>query len=138
MMSYPPPANLNDIILNAEHAWSECTESDWLEAFSHHPKIGDVSALREKFATTADWASKEQSGTKNASEGILSELADLNNRYEQRFGFIFIVCATGKTAGEMLDLLKSRIHNTRDAEIRIAAAEQLKITKLRLRKLLAS
>ena len=125
-------------MLNAERAWNACNESDWLEAFSHHPKIGDVSTLREKFAATAAWASNEQSGTRNASDEVLTELADLNNTYEARFGFIFIVCATGKTAEEMLDLLKARIDNYREKEIHIAAAEQLKITKLRLEKLFTS
>ena len=76
--------------------------ADWLEAFAAHPKIGDRDALRARFAATAAWAASEQSGVAGASDDVLQELAECNLRYEARFGYIFIVCATGKTAGEML------------------------------------
>ncbi len=109
---------------------------DILEAFSHHPRIGDVDSLRKKFATTADWATSEQSGAQAASEAVLRDLAQGNRDYEARFGHIFIVCATGKSAAEMLALLRARIDHAPDVELRIAAAEQEKIAHLRLDKLL--
>jgi len=112
------------------------SRADWLEAFSHHPKIGDVSALRQKFATTAAWAEDEQSGAAMASDAVLEALARGNRAYEERFGYIFIVCATGRSAEEMVAMLDARLGNDADEELRIAAAEQMKITRLRLEKLL--
>lgn len=111
------------------------TRVDWLEAFAAHPRIGDLDALRQKFASTADWSSGEQAGVAGAADDVLHQLAEGNRAYEERFGHIFIVCATGKRAGEMLALLRERLRNDADTEIRIAAAEQAKITRLRLEKL---
>jgi len=121
----------------AEHTWYRLTEADWREAFTHHPKIGDVNALREKFASTAAWAAGEQGAVRQASQDTLEALAAGNNAYEQKFGYIFIVCATGKSAAEMLALLQARLPNDPSQEITIAMAEQAKITRLRLEKLLA-
>ena len=109
---------------------------DWLEAFAHHPRIGDREALSRRFATTAAWASDEQRGATGASEATLDALERGNRAYEERFGYGFIVCATGKSADEMLALLESRLGNAADAELAIAAGEQRKITRLRLEKLL--
>lgn len=111
------------------------SEVDWLEAFSSHPMIGDVESLRQKYAATKAIAAGEQSGATGASDATLAELAKLNREYYDKLGFIFIVFATGKSADEMLAILKSRIGNTRDEEVCNAAGEQLKITKLRLAKL---
>jgi 2-oxo-4-hydroxy-4-carboxy-5-ureidoimidazoline decarboxylase len=119
----------------ADVIWADLGRDDWLEAFAAHPRIGDLDGLRKKFAATADWASHEQSGVAVANEDVLRRLADGNRRYEEQFGYIFIVCATGKTASEMLDILNARLTNTPDQELRIAAAEQAKITRLRLEKL---
>jgi 2-oxo-4-hydroxy-4-carboxy-5-ureidoimidazoline decarboxylase len=105
---------------------------------THHPRIGDVSKLREKYKATATWSSQEQRGVQEASEEVLQGLADGNREYEARFGFIFLVCATGKSAGEMLALLRERMNNEPEAELRIAAGEQAKITRIRLEKLLTS
>ena len=90
--------------------------------------------MQKKFATK-EWASNEQSGVNEASDTILNELANRNEEYEKKFGFIFIVCATGKSASEMLELLNKRLPNTPDTEIKIAAREQNKITHLRINKL---
>jgi len=117
--------------------WFGADEKDWLEAFTHHPKIGDVESLEKKFASTANWASGEQSGVNIANKNVLIELKDLNDQYEKKFGYIFIVCATGKSAEEMLSLLKERILNKPEEEIEIAVNEQNKITHIRLDKLLA-
>jgi 2-oxo-4-hydroxy-4-carboxy-5-ureidoimidazoline decarboxylase len=122
----------------ARDVFAELTEPDWLEAFRHHPRIGDIDSLRKKFATTREWAAGEQSGAAGAAEETLQALAEGNHLYEERFGFIFIICATGKSADEMLQLLRARLPNERSMELRLAAAEQEKITHLRLEKLLAS
>jgi 2-oxo-4-hydroxy-4-carboxy-5-ureidoimidazoline decarboxylase len=122
----------------ADEVWGGLGPADWSEAFAHHPRIGDKEALRERFAATRQWAAGEQSGVSAASEQVLDELARGNRDYEARFGRIFIVCATGKGAEEMLGLLKQRLRNDRETEGRIAAAEQAKITRIRLEKLLAS
>lgn len=116
--------------------YRQCTANDWLEAFTQHPKIGDVQSLKEKFKTTQNWASHEQSGVQEATDDVINQLAEGNKVYEEKFGFIFIVCATGKTAFQMLRLLQSRLQNSYEDELRIAMNEQHKITILRLQKLL--
>lgn len=136
MAAQRPFASL-DAVLNAADAISEeMDREDWLEAFAHHPKIGDINALRVQFASTADWAQGEQSGTSGASEAVLQGLAEGNQAYEEKFGYIFIICATGKSAAEMLEALRRRLGNSPDQELLIAAEQQQQITRLRLRKLL--
>ena len=122
----------------ARELWNTLSPKDWKEAFAHHPKIGDIKSLRKKFASTAQWASGEQAGVEQTPGKIFKALADGNKLYEARFGYIFIVCATGKSAGEMLSLLRERLNNVPPDELRIAAAEQEKITSLRLEKLLGT
>jgi 2-oxo-4-hydroxy-4-carboxy-5-ureidoimidazoline decarboxylase len=137
MIAAPSNEKVSDLIETAEKKWYECLEEDWLEAFEHHPKIGNVNSLKEKYADTIAWASNEQSGVNVASDEILIALAKGNDDYEKKFGYIFIVCATGKSAGEMLEILQGRLLNTPENEIQVAAEEQNKITKLRLEKLFA-
>ena len=120
------------ILLESEHAFAGLAERDWLEAFAHHPKIGDLDSLESKFRATADLASNEQRGVRAASTPTLEQLRSANLEYERRFGYIFIVCATGKSAPEMLQLLRERLTNDAETELRQAAAEQSKITRLRL------
>ncbi|MEQ1675236.1 MAG: 2-oxo-4-hydroxy-4-carboxy-5-ureidoimidazoline decarboxylase [Chitinophagaceae bacterium] len=136
MLPFIPADDMVELLEDAEAQWYECSPDDWKEAFSHHPRIGDVESLTKKFASTAQWASGEQSGVAAASGKTIEELAEGNRLYEEKFGYIFIVCATGKSAEEMLSLLQARLPNTPAAEIEIAAEEQNKITKLRLQKLL--
>lgn len=124
------------LLAAADAAWARAGEAEWREAFSHHPRIGGKDALREKFAATRAWAKGEQSGAAAASEAVLDALAAGNAAYERKFGHIFIVCATGKSAAEMLDLLQSRLPNDAGTELRLAAGEQNKITKIRLEKLI--
>ncbi len=131
-----PFKNESDIIENAEKIWTALDKSDWLEAFKHHPKIGDINSLRKKYSSTKQLAENEQSGVNDASMEVLEDLSRLNDEYEKKFGYIFIVCATGKTADEMLSIIKSRINNDQQTEIKLAMEEQNKITKLRLEKLL--
>jgi 2-oxo-4-hydroxy-4-carboxy-5-ureidoimidazoline decarboxylase len=112
----------------ADAIWCSLAPADWLEAFAAHPKIGD--------RPTSAWASAEQSGSRTAPDDLGERLATRNRDYEARFGYIFIVCATGKTAGEMLDILERRLPNDSHEELRVAAEEQRKITRLRLAKLI--
>jgi 2-oxo-4-hydroxy-4-carboxy-5-ureidoimidazoline decarboxylase len=133
-----PFADADALFSAAETVWSSLSPDDWREAFRHHPRIGDKEALRERFQATRDWAASEQAGALGASESVLDALAAGNRDYEERFGYIFIVCATGKSADEMLALLRSRLAHAAEDEIRVAAAEQARITRLRLEKLLAT
>ena len=114
--------------------WRSLDEKDWLEAFEGHHKIGDMDSLRQKYSASKRWSAHEQSGVDGAEETTLKSLQELNQSYFEKFGFIFIVCATGKSAEEMLAILKTRLPNDRETELRNAAEEQLKITLLRLEK----
>jgi 2-oxo-4-hydroxy-4-carboxy-5-ureidoimidazoline decarboxylase len=116
----------------ARTEWFGLTERDWLEAFSQHPRIGDRAELATRFPQTHELSSVEQSGIGAAHADVLSALAEANQAYVDKFGFIFIVCATGKSAEEMLALLRGRLSNDRASELRVAAEEQAKITALRL------
>lgn len=131
-----PYFDQDELLKAADSVWQRLSSDDWREAFSCHPKIGDLNSLREQFASTTSWAEGEQAGAGNASEETLESLAKGNAEYEKKFGYIFIVCATGKTADEMLTLLRQRLSNDSTSELHIAAEEQRKITRLRLQKLL--
>lgn len=122
----------------AATSWQNLAEADYLEAFAAHPRIGDLTSLQKKFAHTAQMAGREQGGIGDADEATLLQLQQLNDDYFARFGFIFIVFASGKSASAMLSLLSARIHNSRAAEITHAAAEQQKITALRLSRLITT
>ena len=132
MMQRRPFGNDARLLSAARIEWFGLSESDWLEAFSQHPPIGDRASLEARFPKTHDLSAKEQAGVAGAREDVLTALAEGNDAYLDKFGFIFIVCATGKSAEEMLALLKSRLGNERAAELRFAAEEQAKITALRL------
>jgi 2-oxo-4-hydroxy-4-carboxy-5-ureidoimidazoline decarboxylase len=132
-----PCLSISELVEKSDACWEKVGREDILEAFNHHPKIGDISSLEKKFATTKDWAGNEQSGVNAASQDVLYQLKKGNDDYEEKFGYIFIVCATGKSASEMLEILMSRIPNSLEKELPIAAAEQNKITHIRLHKLLA-
>ena len=123
------------LVLLGNEMWWSMEQSDWLEAFHSHPKIGERKAAAEVHTQSKQWSGQEQSGVRDANQDTIDELAQLNREYEEKFGFIFIVCASGKTADEMLALLRERLRNEREVELQIAAAEQAKITELRLKKL---
>lgn len=133
-----PVESKENLFEQAKVIWYGLSESDWREAFTHHPKIGDMESLRKKFASTAAWAEGEQAGVSTASLSVLEMLAEGNQFYEEKFGYIFIVCATGKSAEEMLEILEARLLNSPEEEIQIAMQEQNKITNIRLAKLLSS
>jgi allantoicase len=121
-----PYASWDELVSRAASTWSSLDEADWMEAFGAHPRIGERKA---------GWTQQEQSGTRGASDDTMRALAELNRAYEEKFGFVYLICATGKSADEMLVNLRERIDHTRDEEVRIAAEEQRKITELRLEKL---
>ena len=135
MVMRRPFPDKQTVLAASEQIWWSLDEGAWREAFAAHPRIGDVQSLRDKFNSTRSWANNEQSGTQASSEETLQRLADGNDEYESRFGYLFIVCATGKSGDEMLTLLQNRLKNCAADEIRVAALEQLKITQLRLQKL---
>ncbi len=113
-----------------------CGARVWVERMCEARPFADRAALRERFASTAAWAGEEQSAAARASEQTLAALAAGNRAYEEKFGYIFVVCATGKSADQMLALLEARLGNEPGEELRVAAGEQMKITRLRLEKLL--
>jgi 2-oxo-4-hydroxy-4-carboxy-5-ureidoimidazoline decarboxylase len=116
----------------AREEWFALAPDDWREAFGHHPRIGDRDSLRARFPRTAHLSDDEQRGVARASDETLDALAAGNREYEEKFGYIFIVCATGKSAEEMLRMLHARLRNDPQYEIRIAAEQQAQITALRL------
>jgi allantoinase len=138
MVSRRPFANRWALMAVADEIWFGLATTDWFEAFAAHPRIGDLQSLREKFTSTADLCRGEQAGAMRADESTLRDLAAGNAAYEAKFGHIFIVCATGKSAAEMLAILRSRLNNDPETELLIAATEQAKITRLRLEKLCTS
>lgn len=138
MIAERPFESLDDLIAKADRVWSAVEPQDWLEAFRSHPKIGEKKAAASTSEQSKKWSVAEQAGIADAAKGTLATLAELNQKYEEKFGYIFIVCASGKSSEEMLAILRGRLANNPDEELRIAAAEQAKITKLRLTKLLGA
>lgn len=128
MLAAAPFLSRAHLFGTAERLWWHLDQADWIQAFEAHPKIGAKKA--------GGWSASEQAGVAGAEQAVLDELAEQNAAYEERYGYIFIVCASGLSAAEMLDRLKARIDNTPENELRIAAGEQAKITRLRLQKLL--
>ena len=128
MIKQFPFASENNLIETATNVWyNQCSSIDWLESFTQHPKIGDVKSLSKKFA------GKEQTSVAAATKKTIAALAKANTEYQAKFGFIFIVCATGKSATEMLSLLGEMLSNNIGEELHLAMGEQMKITKLRFK-----
>jgi OHCU decarboxylase len=135
MAAARPFASEKELMHTASEIWNDLETPDWLEAFSAHPMIGQTNPAQQ--AQSAEWSSGEQAGMNSSNDLLRQELATANRAYYEKFGFIFIVCATGKSAEEMLGLCRVRFGNDRETEIAIAAAEQQKITGIRLRKLIS-
>jgi OHCU decarboxylase len=136
MASARPFASEEQLFAEADRISSSLKDEDWLEAFRAHPKIGEKKAAAPQSPQAQNWSAEEQSGVGAASADTMFQLAERNREYKDRFGFIFIVCASGKSSDEMLAILNSRIDNDPRTELRIAGEEQRKITRLRLEKLL--
>lgn len=124
-----PFADLHQLETIADRSWKSCAQEDWLEAFSAHPRIGEK--------TSAQWSQQEQAGVGEAPNSLLDSLATANHDYEKKFGYTFIICATGKTAAEMLAALQQRLGNDPALEITNAAEQQRLILRLRLKRLLS-
>jgi 2-oxo-4-hydroxy-4-carboxy-5-ureidoimidazoline decarboxylase len=133
MVALRPVANVLELSVAADRVWSTMEETDWMQAFACHPRIGERKAAQASGRSIA-WSKQEQSSASSAADGVLAELAAGNLLYEQQFGFTYIVCATGKTAEEMLAILTHRLKNDRPAELREAAEQQRQITQIRLGK----
>lgn len=127
---------LENLFETAEQTWFALSTADHLEAFAAHPKIGSTKPAASQKKQAADWSAGEQSGVSDAGDDVKQQLADANRLYEEKFGFIFIVCATGKSADEMLAVCRARTRNSVETELKLAAIEQWKITEIRLNKLL--
>lgn len=136
MASARPFVNEEQLLAQADAISATLTDEDWLDAFRAHPKIGEQRAAAGQTPQEANWSAQEQSGMQAAATDTVARLASGNRDYEAKFGFIFIVCASGKSSDEMLSMLNDRLQNDPPLELGVAAAEQQKITRLRLEKLL--
>jgi OHCU decarboxylase len=140
MVALRPIASVAALSEEADRVWGTMQEADWFEAFACHPRIGERKGIGERKVSmhageqSAAWSRAEQAQASSASENVLAEIAAENQRYEERFGFTYIVCATGKSAEEMLAILKRRLGSTRESELREAAEQQRQIMQIRLGK----
>ena len=136
MLARRPFASRDQLFTASEEVARVLRESDWLEAFAHHPRIGERKSNAVVSTSAESWSTGEQSASAMASTVVRAALADANAKYEKRFGFIFIICASGRSADEILAALRERMDNEPGAEILVAAREQQQITRLRLEKLI--
>ena len=137
MVALRPIRNIAELSGAADREWSRMEEPDWMQAFACHPRIGErkaAHATAQSAAQSAEWSRQEQSSATTASDRTVADLADGNTRYEQSFGFTYIVCATGKSADEMLAILQRRLGSDRHTELREAAEQQRQIMQIRLGK----
>jgi allantoicase len=136
MAACRPFAGESELFEAADKTWSALAREDWLEAFLHHPPIGETRATARPSATASRWSAKEQSSAQKAAPEVLEALAAQNRAYVEKFGFVFLICATGKSSDEILNAFRQRLPDDPDTELHVAAEEQRKITRLRLEKLL--
>ena len=138
MVERRPFRSLVRALNEAEEIWWSLAPEDWREAFDHHPRIGERSAATPQGIVARAWSADEQRSVAVSSDGTRQALVEGNREYERKFGHIYLVCATGKSAEELLALLRARLSNDAETELRVAAGEQAKITRLRLEKLFGS
>ncbi|MCG8460163.1 MAG: 2-oxo-4-hydroxy-4-carboxy-5-ureidoimidazoline decarboxylase [Holophagales bacterium] len=132
-----PWITVDGLLRSLEIAFDALARDDWLEAFAAHPRVGDRRALRSRFGPRAGaWSQGEQEGMDGASEGLLVRLEEGNRRYEEKFGHVFLICATGLDAERMLHFLERRLPNDAETELGVAAAEERRIVRIRMEKLL--
>jgi 2-oxo-4-hydroxy-4-carboxy-5-ureidoimidazoline decarboxylase len=122
------------LIAASDAVWRDLDESEWMEAFNSHPRIGESKALNPSALPSSAWAMQEQKEVADAGEAVKIALAEGNREYKSKFGRIFIVCATGKSAAELLEILRRRLQNDAGTELHEAAEQQRQITQIRLRK----
>src|SRR4051812_39262939 len=136
MIAARPFTSREAVVREADRVWNALAPRDWLEAFMHHPRIGEQKAALAQDSRGQRWSAGEQAGIATAADETRTALVQVNSDYEQRFGFIYIVCASGKSADELLRLARQRLRNSAETELRVAAEEQRKIMQLRLAKVL--
>ena len=132
-----PVEDVATLLATSDRIWRDLSATDWLEAFQSHPRIGETRAARKSSARSQDWSTQEQSGAAGDNDSLKRALGDANREYEQRFHRIFIICATGKSAQEILANLRQRLNNDDATELREAAEQQRQIAQIRLKKWLA-
>jgi len=138
MLAGMPYASRDAVLSTADTVWSKLGADEWREAFSHHPRIGERTRAASQGTPAERWSADEQRDVSAADASVRAQLDEVNRAYEARFGFIYIVCASGRSAEELLVLAYERMENDRDTELRVAAEEQRRITRLRLEKLLST
>jgi 2-oxo-4-hydroxy-4-carboxy-5-ureidoimidazoline decarboxylase len=138
MLARRPFEDVQSLLTAAEDTWWSLAPEDWREAFAHHPRIGEHQAASPQDDRARGWSAAEQRGVADAGDETRAAIADGNREYERRFGHIYLVSAAGKSAPELLAILRSRLANDPDTELRVAAGEQAKITRLRLLKVLGA
>jgi 2-oxo-4-hydroxy-4-carboxy-5-ureidoimidazoline decarboxylase len=134
MAARRPMPQEESVLAASDEIWRSLKESDWLEAFRSHPRIGESQVPNVAQPQSAAWSEHEQRKVADADDSLKSALADGNREYERRFKRIFIVCATGKSPAEILRVLRRRLQNDEHAELQEAAEQQRQITQIRLRK----
>jgi 2-oxo-4-hydroxy-4-carboxy-5-ureidoimidazoline decarboxylase len=137
LVAMRPIQDEEKMLAAADRLWATMEEPDWMEAFACHARIGERRSANANTQSVA-WSAEEQSGAAQAAKRVRDDLASGNAKYEERFGFTYIVCATGKSAEEMLAILTRRLKSDRDLELREAAEQQRQITQIRLRKWMAA
>lgn len=137
MAARRPLPDVTTLLAASDETWSNLTAADWMEAFRSHPRIGESRVVESASAQSATWCAQEQRKVAAAGEGVKIALAEANQEYEQRFRHIFIVCATGKSAPDILEILRRRLRNDEPTELREAAEQQRQITRIRLTKWLS-
>ena len=138
MLARRPFGSFAAVLRASDEVARQLSAADWLEAFAHHPRIGEQRAAAAVPARASAWSSSEQASAATAPPDVAGALAAANREYEEQFGFIFLICASGRSADEILAALEARLDNDRETELRVAAEEQQKITRLRLARLLTS
>ena len=136
MTAKRPFRTFDNVLKAADDAADTMAAQDWLDAFAHHPRIGERAGSAPAKGEAAEWSEKEQSGVDSASFDLKAALMNANEEHERKFGYIYIVCATGKSAEEMLEIARKRLGNDAEKELSVSADEQRKITRLRLEKLI--
>jgi len=138
MAAQRPFPDVTTLLAASDKTWGNLTAADWMEAFRSHPRIGETRPLQSASLTSQTWSAQEQTKVAEADEDLKIAMARANQEYEQRFGHIFIVCATGKSAPDILEILRRRLHNDEHTELREAAEQQRQITNIRLTKWLSA
>src|SRR5208283_250494 len=138
MSARRPMRDENLLLATSDEVWKSLSESDWMEAFRSHPRIGESHSPASSSARSAAWSGEEQRRAGTATEAVKTRLAQGNRAYEERFHRIFIVCANGKSLPEILEILRRRLQNDETTELHEAAEQQRQIARLRLTKWLNS